>query len=718
MHNEAREKLAGVKAEAASLREALGAVSPGTPGTRLERLRAFDVQYERERAYMEQILHPVKAAAAAAEDARRLLTVKPADPGGQHRFEGGGRVFASGAATPPGNSRDCRDRVAASARGGGNQIGNTQAEMAGPETARSISRVPAVHSASPRAHGLEPPASSSDVLGVDSDVATVQSRAVVLPFANASDGAHRIDAAGVVNNTFCHNPRQSTPPALSRGEVCPAANSRATPVGYLTPRIGERSLSQRDCLVLDEKIGGQFKRVEDQMEMQSRQSEKLQDVLYKKVADTEVNQSRLERRVFELVGTVNGLSDETQRQVRRVEAMDARLSEFRHDLEEQFRQRFGELQTEVRSISSRCSARVASAEQQQLRQQRQFEELEAERHERGAELTGAVLELRERMEAIAEQAQESEAITVARAQNESPSLAVGSEGLEERCWHMEKQVTEVGWKLDQALSDLHDKTSRLADHEERLKGMRTKLDSQDRYATFDERIRHDWEARIDRVQRTAQEAVDGQGEHRDQLNLMRQRTEEIFERHERHESAITGLYDQYESLALEVAGAGAPPNALTMVREEDDTVGGADMCKPSAYGVAEQAACLSGPPGLTAQLAQLHREVGGTAARVAELEGEMLSGVAGTQADVASNQAELASVTGRLSELEGRLRAVATQLVPVGELQARLGDLEDRVPRADVFDAKIAALTEHAQALSEVQREVAQQLEALNGGRS
>merc|ERR1719329_1683196 len=142
MHNEAREKLAGVKAEAASLREALGAVTPGTPGTRLERLRAFDVQYERERAYMEQILHPVKAAAAAAEDARRLLTSRPmVEPGGHHRFEGAGRAHATGSTTPPRESRDVRDWLASSARGGG-----TQSEMAGAEAACAMSRVPAVPS--------------------------------------------------------------------------------------------------------------------------------------------------------------------------------------------------------------------------------------------------------------------------------------------------------------------------------------------------------------------------------------------------------------------------------------------------------------------------------------------------------------------------------------------------------------------------------------------
>lgn len=703
MHNEAREKLAGVKAEAASLREALGAVSPGTPGTRLERLRAFDVQYERERAYMEQILHPVKAAAAAAEDARRLLTSRvTTESGGPHRFDGAGRAFVAGSVPPPRDSRDSRDRVATGARGVG-----IQAEMMGAETAPAISRVPAVPSSIPRVYGLEP--SVADSMGASADTEGARSRgaANVGSLANTLDSASRSDAPGFVHgvDALCQRPAHGTPPTSSRGEGCTGPCGRATPAGYLTPRIGEKDLSRREGQALDEKIGGQLRRVEDQIEMQSRQSEKLQEVLYKKAADAEVTQSRLERRVFELVGTVNGLSDETQRQVRRVEAMDARIAEFRHDLEEQFRQHFGELQTEVRSISSRCSARMSTAEQQQLRQQRQFEELESERHERGAELTGAVLELRERMEAMAD-AQESDAMAVARVHQEiSPAASggAGAEGLEEKCWHIEKQFTEIGWKLDQALSDLHDKTSRLADHEERLKGMRTKLDSQDHYATFDERIRHDWEARIDRMQRSVQEAIDGHGEQKVQIDLMRQQTNEIFERHERHEGAINGLYDQYGSLALDIAtsGSDAPASALGTVLEEDDMACASDAYRPGALGGAQECGDTSRLPDSTAQMAQLHREVASTAARIAELEGDL-------SWRNSASQAELAGAVDRLYHLEAGLASTSV----------RLGELEDRVPQADVFDAKMAALTEHAQALSTVQREVGQQLEALNGGRS
>lgn len=616
-------KLAGIMAEVASLRDSVGSMSPSSPGARLKRLRACDVNNEREFAYMQQILQPMRAAAAAAEESRRPLTYKSAtESGGQHGFDGGSHMFASGSTitfASPGEStdekasKDSRESVIKATGGGYHKVNDVQSETAGTGIAPAAAHVLSKLLPNPRPPPVETPVDDANVRGKDAEGVKARGIADIENFARVLGGTNRSDAPGIANGTDVgfRASTNSAPPNRAHGEGCPAAGGRTTAMGYLTPRVGEREHSRRECQILDERIGNQFRRVEDRMEMQSRQSQKLQDVLQNKVAEAEVSQSRLERRMFELVGTVNGLSDETQQQVRRVESMDARLLEFRHDLQEQFQQRFRELQTEVRNILSRFSAQMATSEQQQSRQQCQLEEFETERHERGAKLTGAILELRERLEAMAAT---QEPALLARVRHEDARAEdAGAEGLEDRCWHMEKQLTEVGWKLDRAVSDMHEKTSCLAEHEERFKRMQAKLESQDPFAMFYERIRHDWEAKFTRMQKSVREAVDGHGEHAAELALARRQAGEAQERHDRHEAAIQGL----------------------------------------------------------------------------------------------------ATAMGRLAGAMDRLDRVQLELTSAS---ARLGALEGRMSGAEALDAGMATLTEHAQALGEVQRAVARQMEALNGG--
>lgn len=424
------------------------------------------------------------------------------------------------------------------------------------------------------------------------------------------------------------------------------ANGRASPpISYLSPRIGEKELSRRECQVLDERIGSQFRRVEDRMEMQLRHSQKLQDVLYKKLAEAEVGQSRLERRVFELVGTVNGLSDETQQQVRRAESMDARFLGFRHDLEEQFLQQFGDLQAEVRIMSSRFCAQMATAEQQQQQmwQQNHFDDLETDRHKHGAKLSGAILELRGRMAAMAETEESS---IVDQVHHEAAHVhGPEADGLHEKWQHLEKQLTEIGWRLEQAVSDLHDKTSCLAEHEERLKGVQAKLDSQDHFANFDERFRHDWEGRINRMQKVAQAAADGHGEHKEQLVLMRQQADEIQERHVEHEASIKSIYDLYGSLSLDAAES--PP--------ANDVVSSAVKLASAMDRLAE----------LDDRVGQLRTELKSTSARVSEIEDRAPHANA--------FDAKLATLTEHAQTLSDVQSAVAQQLKALNGGQHTVG---------------------------------------------
>ena len=82
---------------------------------------------------------------------------------------------------------------------------------------------------------------------------------------------------------------------------------------------------------LEEKVGGQMSRLKEG-------HERLKEVhlarLEEKVTAAEGTQPRLERRLAEMSGGFQGISDEQQNQIRRVDAMDERWREWRRSLEE------------------------------------------------------------------------------------------------------------------------------------------------------------------------------------------------------------------------------------------------------------------------------------------------------------------------------------------------------------------------------------------------
>merc|ERR1719401_1395803 len=107
---------------------------------------------------------------------------------------------------------------------------------------------------------------------------------------------------------------------------------------------------------LEEKLVGQIQRVQ-------QQGDRLRDAAFSRVdakmGSMEALQPRFDRKLAELSGNYKGLSDEMQAQIRRIDGMDTRLWEWRHQMEDEVQKKFSEVDQHHQQASS--AIRLASA---------------------------------------------------------------------------------------------------------------------------------------------------------------------------------------------------------------------------------------------------------------------------------------------------------------------------------------------------------------------
>merc|ERR1719362_546014 len=117
----------------------------------------------------------------------------------------------------------------------------------------------------------------------------------------------------------------------------------------------------------------------------------------------EVLVAKIDRKVSEVVGAVRGLSEETQQLLRHADAADARAWAFRHQVEENMRQRHQDQETRHQDVLSKCRTVSATSEDAQRRLTQSLRKLETSIQERFAQteqLQQLVLGFQERLEVV------------------------------------------------------------------------------------------------------------------------------------------------------------------------------------------------------------------------------------------------------------------------------------------------------------------------------
>mmetsp|Transcript_66229 Transcript_66229/g.103424 ORF Transcript_66229/g.103424 Transcript_66229/m.103424 type:complete len:1122 (+) Transcript_66229:64-3429(+) len=320
------------------------------------------------------------------------------------------------------------------------------------------------------------------------------------------------------------------------------------------------SLIRRELEHVETRLKAQVSQVKEGLSSTIQKTDKLREVainrLDQKVATVEVAQSKLDRKVSELSGTLRGLSDEAQAQIRRADTVDSRLWEFRHGLEEEFRQKLADVGLQLQEMSSNCRIALSASEDVQKRLSGQLKRMEASVQDAAdLERNQVFLGLKARLESIelgyTREAENTKAACeeiAAAAANKSPIANL--EATESRLWQTEQQVCDLMQKVERLVIEAHGDRgwdARFQEHEVRLQGIRSKLDSQEVHLTgADDRFRQDCEQRFDQARRSLQDVTSKQLESQERLESLA-RSSQVTE------SAITELAVRLQSLAGDVS---------------------------------------------------------------------------------------------------------------------------------------------------------------------
>lgn len=305
----------------------------------------------------------------------------------------------------------------------------------------------------------------------------------------------------------------------------PASARRST-----TPTNGKAEGGLQNALVgVEERLNAQISRVQ-------QQGERLREValsrMEAKVGAVEALQPKVDRRMAELSGSVKGLSDEMQSQLRRVDQIDSKLWDWRHQLEEELRSRLVEVEQSLQQLGSAQRVAKAAAEDAAKKVNMRLLRLEglAEEHHSHAEDTnGSLAQLNLRLEELEEShglqhVHHDEAIyaNVEKIRVREAEWQLQQTALEERFLEHSLSTQGLQQKFDVMQQESSDLRARLEVQEEKLKALRTLQDTKDEQlrSLIDRVERENLEGRLKSVQQRVQELESAQSGHTEQLQLI------------------------------------------------------------------------------------------------------------------------------------------------------------------------------------------------------
>jgi len=317
-------------------------------------------------------------------------------------------------------------------------------------------------------------------------------------------------------------------------------------------------------------------KVENQISKLQVQGDKSKDTslsrLEEKVSAAEGLQPRVERRLAELSGNFKGLSDEMQAQIRRVDLLDDRRWEWRHQVEEEMQKKCQGYEQQVQALASKLRSHVAvedTLKQHHQRLQRLESELQRSSfHEEIRESFGHVcgrLELLEgRSEALVDKATADALL--------ERSLATKSDDFVSSSIYevLSKRLEDLGGRIEEALQDNRDVHSRVASQEEQIRALRTLFETREEHLRLlAERVeRSDWDVKLEQIRQALQDSNKQRTLEAERLVLLSKKVEDQEQLHDdlqrelaSHASgkqdaemaaAVAGLEDQLKTLGLEL----------------------------------------------------------------------------------------------------------------------------------------------------------------------
>lgn len=260
--------------------------------------------------------------------------------------------------------------------------------------------------------------------------------------------------------------------------------------------------------------------------------------LEKKLLEHAAAQSKLDRRVSELSGMFRGLHSEVQLQTQTADTVDRRVTELKHQFEEELRQKLGELEGNQMETLSKVRASTAATEDTLKRHELGIRRLETTMQEvlrKGDLWSHQAAMHHERLELL-------ETMPRSRANVAAPS----EQEMSAQVWQLEGRVGDLAKQLEQLNSDLrndretyHSMAAQIQEYDTRISACRSKVDGHhETLSGLDEHIRQGCEEKFEVLHKSHQELV-----------------KKHVDLHERHNSIKTSV--DY----LQAGAMGLPPQA-------------------------------------------------------------------------------------------------------------------------------------------------------------
>jgi predicted nucleic acid-binding Zn-ribbon protein len=261
--------------------------------------------------------------------------------------------------------------------------------------------------------------------------------------------------------------------------------------------------------LLEDKLNGQISRV-------TQHSDRLRDAAFSRVdakmGSMEVLQPKLDRRLAELSGNCKGLSDEMQAQIRRIDQMDSRLWECRHQIEEEVRGKFAEVEQTCVQMDSRVRTEKAATDDIIKKYNRRLLRLEA-LEERMISLDVSHEDTRQNLEHLHGRLLDMEQcrvqdLALCSYPPASQPLQAPESGVDLAAFEaLESRLGDCLKRMETMQQDFTDVHSRLEAQEERSKILRTQMDSrEENYQKLKDRVeRADWESRLKEIAQQVKE---------------------------------------------------------------------------------------------------------------------------------------------------------------------------------------------------------------------
>jgi len=315
---------------------------------------------------------------------------------------------------------------------------------------------------------------------------------------------------------------------------------------------GRDGFARRQIEAMEERLGGRISRLQKQFDALHEQALAHVDA---KVGALDALQPKLDRRLAELSASYQVLSDETQAQIRRADAADQRLFEWKRQLEEIVRAKQDDHETQIQGLSSAHRVLGASNEDTQkglVQKLKRLEGLVEDLMRHSEETRCGVVDVHGRLADIEERHHtllaDAEVTGLECGARHGPSQKAGphlddKEGSADTIV-ADHRIADVERKVDNLLSEFPAIHARGEAQEERLRTLRTLHDARDdHHRRLNERIEgSDWDGRLRELQRTVEDRGRKTAEHQEQIELMAHQLKRHEQAHEDVGSELRRLH--------------------------------------------------------------------------------------------------------------------------------------------------------------------------------